>query len=233
MLKAFSIAELIWIFAAPAIIAFCIIGLVRLWHLRRQKAHKKIINLTREVYSVATQAIAVVGILFAFLNYTTLWRLAWIPNSLVDLNKVVFPDLNGKWNGHLLSNRDQNEGAKIVDCPWWNENNRKRSCYPLDMTVVMDLFEITVTANLGDARSTSKGVSLKRDGSTYQLTYLFERRGPDEISFKGAAELVFDPDVQQLDGHYWTDRNWRDQMQTAGHVRVARARLSESPQAAH
>jgi SMODS-associating 2TM, beta-strand rich effector domain len=226
MLWAFSLVELIWVFAILSVVAFLIVALVRHRQWTRLISDGKIGLLGREIFSAVTGAITFVGFLLTVLDYTNSWRWGWIANNWLDLNKLVFPDLNGTWHGSLSSNT-RGEGVENGVCPWLDQSNRSQfGCYQIDMTISMGLFDTDVRLKLGDATSESKGVSLIRKGADYQLMYLFVRTHPYDPPFNGAAVLDVRFDNQLvLEGHYWTDRDWQKGMQTAGYARVRRTGL--------
>jgi len=85
----------------------------------------------------------------------------------------------------------------------------------------MDLISTKVNLKLDNASSESKGVSLLKEGDNFQIMYLFVRSHPNDPPFNGAAILkVSAPEA--LEGHYWTDRDWNSNKQTAGFVRLKR-----------
>ena len=224
MIRALPYAQLIAILAALAIGTFLVICAARHRRWAQLIADRTIGQLAREAFSTATAAISFVGILLPVLDYTGGWRLAWIPNRWVDLNTLVFPDLTGTWTGVLSSNRN-NEGAGDGKCPWLGQSKDIESgCYKVEMTISMGLFDTDVDFKLQDARSVSKGVSLTRNGSHYEMMYLFVRTRPGQDPFNGAADLQVHIGDQSLEGHYWTDRDWRtEKLQTAGFVVVTKA----------
>jgi SMODS-associating 2TM, beta-strand rich effector domain len=221
MLWALSLVELLWVLMILSIITFVVIAFFRHWHWTQLLADSRIGLLGREVFSAVTATITLVVFLFTMLDYTHWWRLAWTPNRLFDLNALEFPDLNGKWHGSLSSNR-RGEGKEDGDCPWLKPGDRERfGCYAVDVNISMGLFNTKVALKLGAANSESKGVSLMREGDGFQIMYLFVRNHPSDSSFNGAAILTGDTlDLRALEGHYWTDRNWDSNNQTAGHVRL-------------
>jgi hypothetical protein len=131
--------------------------------------------------------------------------------------------LNGKWHGSLSSNR-KGEGIEKGNCPWLSESDKNSfGCYEIDVTIYMDLISTKVNLKLDSARSESKGVTLIRDGSNFKIMYLFERNHPNDVPFSGAAILQVE-DSGALEGHYWTDREWTSNKQTAGHFDLTKVK---------
>jgi len=222
MLWALSLVELVWILAILSIATFVVIALLRRLHWSRLISDSKIGSLAREIFSAVTGTITFIVLLFTILDYTNWWRWAWTPNHLLNLNALVFPDLNGKWRGSLSSNR-RGETPENGVCPWLEGNRDRFGCYDVNVIISMGLFNTKVSLRLGASSSQSKGVSFMRDADGFQIMYLFVRNHPSEPPFNGAAILGGDVhDLQSLEGHYWTDRNWNSNMQTAGYIHLER-----------
>jgi hypothetical protein len=223
MLWALSFAQLIWIVATPSVATFVAIALIRHRRWKKLISESQLGSFGREIFSSVTGTITVVVFLFTALDYTSWWRLAWTPNRLINLNALVFPDLNGRWHGSLISNR-KGEGQENGSCPELDPSERTVfGCYSIDVTISMSLFSTKIRLELGSTNSESKGVSLVRDSDEVHVMYLFVASPPVGQSFNGAAILDGKVDhLRNLTGHYWTDRGWETNKQTAGHVTLER-----------
>lgn len=221
MLWALSFAQLIWLVAILSIVTFAAIALVKHRHWKDLIEKKAPSSLWREVFSSITGTITFVVFLFTALDYTGWWRWAWTPNRLIDLNALIFPDLNGSWHGSLISNRKR-EGQENGSCPELDQKQRAVfGCYSIDVAVSMSLFSTKIRLDLGPTHSESKGVSLVREGDEFHVTYLFLATPPVGPAFNGAATLDGKVDaLRNLTGHYWTDRGWEANEQSAGHVNL-------------
>ena len=111
---------------------------------------------------------------------------------------VPFPNLSGKWNGHLKSN-------------WKN-----KSLEPIATTVDIKqtFFNIQVKIKTGESKSHSISASfdIDKERGMQRLIYSYLNtpkssvRGRSEIHF-GTTLLEFDGfKVSEMEGEYWTDR---------------------------
>jgi hypothetical protein len=243
MLAAFSFGELAKGFGILSIIVFALILVIRGLHRKRLSGGtSKPKTRARAIFAVVAAAMSAIGIsgsVLTILDVTQAWRVFWIPNSVVDLNKLVFPDLNGKWVGAILSNgpqhgyRDSLRHLPKTECEKLFRqavDEMKFVCLPVNYSISMSLFRIKMELISGDYRSESKSVSLKRKTEmNAQITYLFDVReqnpsNSDRPLFMGAAVLdIKDIADWELDGVYWTDRDWEAGKQTAGHVVLTRS----------
>lgn len=237
MLAAFSFAELLQGFGILCIVVFVVIVLIKKLHLARNVDGEKqdSVEFSRvafKIVGVAFQAVGISVFILTVLDLTNAWRVLWRPNGVLDLNGVVFPDLNGRWEGLLLSNgplQDAPSNPQQMpkpDCSAFGEPGVERfGCDHVTVNISMGLFATDVQLNLGKSVSHSKGLSLKRrhQQRNAQLMYFFEAVALDGLHFNGAA--VLDAEVKNevvLQGGYWTDRNWRAGKNTAGLVRLTR-----------
>jgi hypothetical protein len=249
MLKALSFDELLFYFGILCILIFLIILIIRGLHRFRSASQasdtvtQKSWRLGGVVFALATAAMQAVGIsasTLAFLNMTDAWRIVWTLNPPLDLNELVFPDLNGKWEGRILSNGPLHPGPfpDIAQRQTRNDCDKvfgifdvsRFACLEVKASIVMSLFETDVTLTLGNITSHSKGVLLTRKKLQYhpQIMYLFEVEqstvtDSDDRLYKGAtvADITIS-DKMVLTGAYWTDRNWRSANNTAGLVKLTR-----------
>ena len=241
MLAAFSFIELAYGFGLLAILVFAAA------YLLKQRAANdpssgppRKGSALRNGASAALQALGVAVFLVTAMNLTGAWRYLWTPNPVLDLNNVIFPDLNGEWEGVLLSNgplRNQELDTSQVqpkpDCTVFGLGNiDKYACINVRVSIDMSFLDTSVALGGVGARSTSHTTNVwlkRRSGGQYaKLTYIYEVRQPgstrkDERRFTGAAELEILPGKSLiLEGGYWTDRNWIDAGNTAGRIRLTR-----------
>ena len=166
----------------------------------------------------------------AVLDLTDAWRFIWKPNNVLDLNKAFFPDLNGEWEGKVLSNstvppRTAPQPTR-AECPeFGSDNTTKLGCNKVKVSIVMTLFETDVKLILDDEVSHAKGVSLQRRRQLFdpQIRYHFEVGAAGAQPYNGAAVVTVDVGAKTvLHGFYWTNRDWRDGKNTAGRIWLTR-----------
>jgi hypothetical protein len=153
------------------------------------------------------------------------------------LNRLVFPDLNGRWTGTLNSNWSVIEtllkaattkGAKIErdDLPLVPLKPVK-----IELQITASLFTFSVKAKLAGVNGTSYSLTEriqkndKRD--RFELFYLYRQKTPeplatDEDSHEGSARLDVDTKAWTLDGEYSNRRSWRSGLNAAGLLKVKR-----------
>lgn len=131
--------------------------------------------------------------------------------------KSIFPDINGTWSGSISSNWEQNA----------TQTNKQVS-----VAIKHDLFITTMSFISEDGLTSSELVMSKIERDTrlnkFKLYYLFDALTPqhektDERSHHGAACLTinFDKEPPEMNGTYWTDRNWRTNQNTAGEIHLS------------
>jgi hypothetical protein len=134
----------------------------------------------------------------------------------------VFPDLDGNWEGNLTSNWPVIE-ARGED----GAEHRPLLNRPSTVRIHASLLEVRMTLETKDAYSNSTtilvGAAKDKVTGTCALTYVFRNETPnpkvtDEQSHFGAAVLTLkrEGDELVLTGPYWTNRNWRKGLNTAG-----------------
>lgn len=162
------------------------------------------------------------------------WRFFW--KKFPSLNRLIFPDLNGKWRVELHSNWprqlqlleaaqsktksidmrgcDEAELAKLVPMlleaeisqSWWSFEMKLRN--PKGDTPIKKSLSITIDPFRGD--------SLHNHG----ICYIYKQENDtdnvsDDNEFYGAARLEYDLEQDQLEGLVWTSRMWKRAMNTA------------------
>lgn len=130
--------------------------------------------------------------------------------------KFIFPDINGIWSGSITSNWGQDD----------DQTNKQVS-----VTIKHDLFTTTMSFVSEDELTSSELVMSKIERDTrikkFKLYYLYDALTPghektDERSHHGAACLTinFDKEPPEMNGTYWTDRNWKTNQNTAGKIQL-------------
>ncbi|WP_456152451.1 Cap15 family cyclic dinucleotide receptor domain-containing protein [Metapseudomonas otitidis] len=139
------------------------------------------------------------------------WR---VPGLAYLLNNYVGPDLRGDWKSSVKYTGDDGQ-IKSKE---------------LSFVIKMSVFDFSMTMNSEDGYSSSHVVSSKllRDEllGGFVLYYVFESEVSNPVSkdvgsFQGAAKLRVNSSGP-LKGVYWTNRNWQNRLQTAGHVELTR-----------
>ena len=148
------------------------------------------------------------------------WLLLWkIPGLKGILNRKVCPNLNGTWDG-LIESTHVEDGSALVK--------------EVTLEIQADLFGFNIELKSDDSYQSSRVVQSElyknsRDSQFY-LSYIFESKvwepkPTDEEFFQGAAQLAIhiqENGVTELEGTYWTNRNWREGLQTAGRLTATR-----------
>ena len=173
------------------------------------------------------------GFLAAFLGptgYYAPWRIVW--RWIPALNNL-FPDLNGVWLGTTASNwptiknmLDSAKANSAIDELELHTTPEQRDALAVRLTA--SLFRLKIEASLSstNGRSHSVAANSRRDqhSGRIHLTYVYEQTldNPeitDEERHMGSADLVFDPDnLDFAEGNYWTRRNWKVGLNTAGRL---------------
>lgn len=162
------------------------------------------------------------------------WRIVW--RCFPFLNSVLFPDLNGKWEGTISSNwsvitlvKEAAEGKGGLDPG--SVDITPLQADPITIQIKASLFTFRVSAKLTRTGGTSHSITTRliKDAvrDAFQLHYVYYQDTPqagssDEASHLGAAALDIDHDKWELQGYYWTRRKWRQGMNTAGTLSLKR-----------
>ena len=180
----------------------------------------------------ALVALLVAG--FGFTSYWAPWRVVW---RMVPALNAWFPDLNGVWLGATDSNwptlkrmleKAQEVGA--IEAAELHALPEQRDAMAIEITA--SLFRLKITSGLSttDGRSCSIAAKPRRDQHTghIHLAYVYEQETPnpeitDEERHMGAADLVIEPEnLEEAEGYYWTRRNWKAGLNTAGRLKLRR-----------
>lgn len=212
------------IVAAVAIVAD---GIVQAYDLSIIAAH-----LAR---LVAMLVIGAVAFLAGSSYYFAPWRMLW--RTFPILNKWIFPDLNGVWVGSTQSNwavikamKDAAERSEATDVS--SLEAVQLQCDAMAIEIKASLFSVKVFAALSNTGGDSYSLTAKPrwvgESEKLCLTYVYQQSVPehvvtDESTHLGAADLCLELDnMQHLEGHYWTKRSWRQGLNTAGKLELAK-----------
>lgn len=201
-------------------------------------------------YGIEVRIWAVVSLVWPvllLLSVNWLWRKIWWVSKRVsllpDLNEKVFPDLNGKWRVELQSNfsrqqqlleaaKDRRKSFDPVTCsadqlaplmPRELDAEIEQTWWSMKLTVT-DTAESTPIKQSDTYHFMPIKKSEKHPAS---ISYFFDQKNDtDEQSdverFNGAATLEYNPQTDTLSGTFWTARNWRRAMNSAGQLTLHR-----------
>ena len=177
--------------------------------------------------------ILLITLIFASHQRWALWRLFW--RICPPLNKV-FPDINGIWLGSTSSNWPIIK--KMLDASQLNcsINQEELNSIPLQtdalaIEIKATLFKVQVTASLSSTKGKSYSIMVcprKDIHNRLFLTYVYNQDTPkpfatDADNHLGAVELIFEMDnLNKAEGNYWTRRNWKQGLNTAGRLEIQR-----------
>jgi len=219
------IKMLLWAFALVA-------GVI--WFIKDQPA------TAGDIFKVVSLAVTLTGVLllliFAPTGRFSVWRFLW--RRLPALNDLIFPDLNGTWEGTQESNWSKVDAMRKAAC----QKGAAAADFvdavdllqlPITLEIKASLFELHIYAILPTTDSTSvsaAGRLIKAQDGRYILYYVFTQEtglisSTDESVHDGAARLVYYSSQPELSGTYWTKRMWQAGLNTAGRLKVARVDL--------
>jgi|TARA_Y100000815_G_scaffold256499_1_gene264204 hypothetical protein len=208
------------------------------------------IELVTSAFDIEVRRLAIPSLVWALcvaLTLNPIWRWVWSVSKrfswLPDLGYHLFPDLNGEWEMTLRSNWSRQ--MQLLDAA----ADRRRSFDPrtceagelaelLEVSLVAEIeqswwsIKITVTNPLADTpikRSTSFIVMPRKRSETQRpsLCYFYNQKNDtdnqaDDLSFDAAACMFYDNEKDQLEGTFWTARQWRRAINTAGTLTLNR-----------
>lgn len=153
------------------------------------------------------------SVLIPILVMAAEWSWRWIWKVIPALNGLVFPDLNGTWEGHLKST-------------WINpETGATPPPIPSKFWIRMGLFSMSVKMRTGESDSYSTRCFLEadRNAKIYRIWYSYENRPRAAVTHRsarheGVAWLEIDGsgNLDALNGQYFTHRK------TNGDISVTR-----------
>ena len=166
------------------------------------------------------------GVLITILGASPLWKFLWW--IFPPLNRWVFPNISGVWEFRIESN--------IEEIAKRHPELKKSLVTPFvtgKIVVKQTLFSMGFALNSASDYSISDTIVLRpsRDEETdrFYITLVYQNRTPkplksDEQMHLGAAriEIVGVPKNMQMNGVYWTNRNWQRGLNTAGEIFIRR-----------
>jgi hypothetical protein len=191
-------------------------------------------ELWRMVGFTTTVWAMVIFLLGGFSGRFAPWRLLW--QFIPPLNEIFFPDLNGVWSGTTSSNwpiierlKAAAESKKSIESGELDGIDLKQD--GITLTIKATLFSLRISAQLhgtgSKSHSMTERVVREKRKDKFELYYVyqqdtFEPKATDESNHIGAASLVLERDKWTLEGPYWTRRQWRQGLNTAGMIKVSR-----------
>ena len=153
------------------------------------------------IFKVLSLTVTVVGgMLTLILN--RLWP--WIWRTFPNIQRHTFPDLNGIWEGQLIST--------------WVDPTTALQTPPIDavITIRQNLFSTSITLKTteSNSRSTRSILEAFRDIGKFRIWYSYNN-DPQAVAF---LDLDYDADPHKLTGRYYTERR------TTGDIIVQRKR---------
>lgn len=209
-----------------------------------------IIELATDAFGIEVRILAIPGIVWGILlvlSFNPGWRPVWAFTKgvswLPDLNDIVFPDLNGEWNMRLESNWSRQE--QLLDAA--SDNRRSfdpRTCKEDELAPLKSMnlkaeieqswWNINITVKNPTADSPIKEsktfVVMPRKKTVNEpssLCYFYDQTNDtdnqaDDPVFSAAACLTYNAKEDCLEGTFWTARQWRRAINTAGKIVLTR-----------
>lgn len=193
----------------------------------------------KAAFKMAGSALSIWGLILLILTGSAArwspWRVLW--RVIPQLNKWLFPDLNGTWIGTTQSNWPVIEGMlHTIDGKRRDLGRDQLGTIPLkddgiEITIRASFFKFVLEAKLSSTGGTSHSITetLRYDNrlERFELSYVYRQDTPaplltDDASHLGAAHLLLDLEAGSLKGNYWTMRSWRSGLNTAGLIDVIR-----------
>lgn len=197
MWKLLPVSLIIKVYISVLSIIFLIVNLIPEWGLLKVVEVSGLVSL---------------GIMFVLAKWG--WKYIW-KNKLIDLNKLICPDLNGSWKGNICSN-------------YSNEIKEVKVKIEVDF-LTFKMFLISED-NYSESSVISNQLYKDKRTDIIYLYYMFEGQVPnpkktDETSFDGAGKLKvkYENDFFQLEGTYWTNRAYQNNNNTAGRIELKKS----------
>ncbi|ASK87164.1 MULTISPECIES: hypothetical protein [Sphingomonadaceae] len=209
-----------------------------------------VIELATDAFGFEVRLLAIPGIVWVILlgfAFNPIWRKIWSWSAKIpfipDLNDKIFPDLNGEWEMLLESNWSRQE--QILEAA--KDGRRSfdiKSCDQNDLEPLMQVglkaeieqswwsIKITVTNPRQDTPIKESQTNIviprkKSEGQPSSLCYFYDQTNDtdnqaDDPEFSASACLSYDYKRDILEGTFWTERQWRRAMNTAGRLTLKR-----------
>lgn len=209
-----------------------------------------VIELVTDAFGFEVRLLAIPGVVWILLlgfAFNPIWRKVWSWSAAIpfvpDLNDKVFPDLNGEWDMLLESNwsRQQQILAAAKD------GRRSFDIKTCDQTALEPLMQIKLRAEIEQSWWTMKITVTnpqqdtpikesqtyiviprkKREGQPASLCYFYDQTNDtdnqaDDPVFSASACISYDHKTDSLEGTFWTARQWRRAINTAGRLTLKR-----------
>lgn len=194
-------------------------------------------NIFRAIGLSITLTLFIVSII----GETSLWRKIW--RLFPSLNYKICPDINGVWRGTIDSNWPAIEkmiNAARGDISSYDPLSSKLTqeyseIKKVIMRIRVSWFRVNISLETEDNYSKSKillsKIKFTEETNHYQLiyNYLNETINPlpsDIQNHYGSAllDIIWNEsnEPKTLEGRYWTDRNWKKGINTAGTIKLKR-----------
>ena len=208
------------------------------------------IELATDAFGIEVRILAIPGIVWVLLlglTFNPVWRWVWARSKAIswlpDLNDKVFPDLNGEWEMLLESNWSRQE--QLLDAA----GDRRKSFDPRTcgenelaplkpMTLKAEIaqswwsIKMTVTNPAADSPIKESNTFIvmprkKTENAPPSLCYFYDQTNDtdnqaDDPVFCAAACLAYELKSDLLEGTFWTARQWRRAINTAGKITLTR-----------
>ncbi|MDB5987842.1 MAG: hypothetical protein JWR16_2895 [Nevskia sp.] len=189
--------------------------------------------------SVALGSISLTGIFLAALGHPR--TVNWLWRKIPALNWWLAPNLNGEFQLETSSNWSIQK--RMLDCIEGRDEqtNAAQDTNELltvtgRLTIKLGLFGIeahylpdTQEASRSESFVVAAALESRRRDGCFWFHYVYEGRVPDPIvatdhdSYYGSASLRIARDsLDSLAGYYWTNRSWREGINTAGKAQLRR-----------
>lgn len=226
-------------FAYVAFVVFALVFLVLLAVIGSAEAPWPVIRM---LGFLVTSVFLLVYLLLGLPWYWAPWRILW--RRFPVLNASCYPDLNGTWYGMTQSNwpvvsklREAAAGEQAIDLAELPDLELQTGEIALEVRA--SIFGILVRSSVGIAGGDPMTVMVRaqRNAETnnFELFYVYrqttsESRGAEESMHLGATVLEIRPGTApSMEGFYWTRRNWREGMSTAGTISATRVNDQHVP----
>jgi hypothetical protein len=187
-------------------------------------------HLTLRISSIP----AIGWLLLNALLFNPVWRFCW--RKIPYLQKLVFPDLNGKWKVELYSNWPRQ--LQLLEAAQSNETVLDmRGCPESDLaeltpmileaeisqtwwSIEMKLYNPKSDTPIDKSNTISVDPFPRNGLRDPGICYIYKQENTtgnvsDDSEFYGAARLEYDFEKGQLKGLVWTARMWQRAMNTA------------------
>jgi len=200
-------------------------------------------------WEVRTLAIpGIVWLIMLALAFNPIWRAIWwcskkIP-GIPDLNHVIYPDLNGEWDMVLESNWSRQ--LQLLNAATDRRQSFDiRGCEPSALEPLMEIplraqikqtwwaIKMTVDNPRRDTpiKESNTYIAIPRkktDNEPHSLCYFYDQvndtdNQADDPKFSAAACLSFNTQTNCLEGTFWTARQWRRAINTAGRMTLTKS----------